>query len=220
MTESRWAEVERWIARHLLPHDPGLTALERSREAGIPEIQVEPPIGKLLELLARAIRAQRILEIGTLTGYSTIWLAHALPPDGHLVTLEADRARATLAHANLREAGVGDRVDLRVGPALDTLSQLAAESPEPFDLVFIDADKANHDRYLGWALRLTRPGSLIIADNVVRGGAVVDEQSEDPSVRGVRRFMERLGAEPGLAATALQTLGSKGYDGLAIALVL
>jgi predicted O-methyltransferase YrrM len=163
--------------------------------------------------------AREILEIGTLGGYSTIWLARALPPGGRLVTLELDPAHAEVARANVARAGLAHAVELRVGPALETLPRLAAEGRGPFDLVFLDADKGGYPAYLAWALRLTRRGSLIVADNVVRDGAVIDPASEDPNVLGVRRFLELLAAEPRVSATAVQTVGSKGYDGFAIALV-
>jgi predicted O-methyltransferase YrrM len=170
-----------------------------------------------LELLARLQGARAILEIGTLGGYSTIWLARALPAGGRVVTLEANAAYAEVARANIARAGVADVVDVRVGPALDTLPLLATEAP--FDLVFIDADKRSNPEYLGWALELSRPGTLIVADNIVRGGAVADGGSDDPSVVGVRRFLELVAAEPRLSATAVQTVGVKGYDGLVLALV-
>ncbi len=170
-------------------------------------------------LLARSIGAREILEVGTLGGYSTIWLARALPQGGRLVTLEADPAYAVLAAANIRNAGLDDAVQLRVGRAIDTLPQLAAEGGEPFDLVFIDADKRSTPDYFRWALELTRPGSLIIADNVIRGGAVIDADSEDSTVLGSRRFHEMLAREPRVSATTIQTVGLKGYDGFTLALV-
>lgn len=176
-------------------------------------------MGKLLQLLVRVQGARTILEIGTLGGYSTIWLARGLPAGGRLVTLETDQAHAEVARANIARAGLAGVVDLRLGRALDTLPQLAAEGRGPFDLTFIDADKQHNSDYLAWALKLSRRGSLIIADNVVRDGAVADAASRDPSVQGVRRFIELLAAEPRVSATALQTVASKGYDGFAIALV-
>jgi predicted O-methyltransferase YrrM len=175
--------------------------------------------GKLLELLARLHGARAILEIGTLAGISAIWLARALPDGGRLVTLESDARYADVARANLARAGFEDVVEVRVGLALDTLPQLAAEGSGPFDLVFIDADKRSNPAYLGWALELSRPGSLIVADNVVRGAAVADAASEDPSVVGIRRFLDLVAAEPRLTATAIQTVGAKGHDGFALALV-
>jgi predicted O-methyltransferase YrrM len=181
---------------------------------------VSPPQGKLLHLLARAIGAKTILEFGTLGGYSTIWLARALPDDGHLITLEADSAYAAVAAANIEQAGLGDVVDLRVGPALDTLPELAAENVGPLDLTFIDADKEHSPDYFVWALDRSRPGGLIVADNVVRAGELADEQSADPKIRAQRRLHEMLAAESRVSATTIQTVGGKGYDGFAIALVV
>jgi predicted O-methyltransferase YrrM len=201
----RWAEVDRYIVDRLIRDDPVV------RSDGLPPHEVSPPQGALLELLARAIGARRILELGTLGGYSTLWLARALPPDGRLVTLEADPRYAAVARDNL-EADA--RVELLESPALATLPNLAG----PFDLIFIDADKRNNAEYLRWALRLSRPGTLIVADNVVRGGAVVDGDDPDPSVRGVRAFFDALAALPH-RATAVQTVGSKGYDGFTLVLV-
>lgn len=191
-------------------------AVEASAAAGLPAIQVDPLMGKLLELLVRMIGARRVLEIGTLGGYSTIWLARALPADGELVTLEANPDYAAVARSNIDRAGVGERVDLRVGPALETLPGI----PGPFDLVFIDADKANQDRYLAAALERTRVGSVIVGDNVVRDGRVLGAGGDDPSIEGIRRFMDLIAAEPRLEATAIQTVGSKGWDGFALALVV
>jgi predicted O-methyltransferase YrrM len=193
--------------------------LRASAAAGLPPHNVSPNQGKLLQLLARIQGARSILEIGTLGGYSTIWLARALPAGGHLITLEANSKHAGVARANFARAGLADTVELRVGRALDTLPQLAAEGRGPFDVVFIDADKQNNPEYFVWALELSRCGSLIIVDNVVRNGAVVDPASEDPGVRGVRRLNERLAAEPRVSAVAVQIVGSKGYDGMAIVLV-
>lgn len=220
MSQDLWTAIDRYIADVLIPADPAFEAgLEASAAAGLPPIQVSAPQGKLLQLLAQAMAAGRILEIGTLGGYSTTWLALGLPPDGHLVTLEADPRHAEVARANLARAGLADRVEVRVGPALETLPRLAAEGGPPFDLTFIDADKQSYPAYFEWALKLARPGSLIVADNVVRDGAVVDAGSADPSVQAVRRFNELMAAEPRVSATAIQTVGSKGYDGFAIALV-
>ena len=220
MSEALWADVDRYIVDRLLPADPALEqALEASRAAGLPDIQVSPPQGKLLWLLAQAIGARAILEIGTLGGYSTIWLARALPTGGRLITLEADERHAKTARASLARAGLAGLAEVRVGRALDTLPGIAAEGRGPFDLIFIDADKPSITEYFEWALRLSRKGSLILVDNVVRKGAVLDATTEDPNVRGVRRFFERLAAEPRVGATALQTVGGKGYDGLAIAVV-
>jgi predicted O-methyltransferase YrrM len=185
----------------------------------LPLIGVSPLQGKLLQLLAKAQQARSILEVGTLGGYSTVWLARALPPDGHLITLEIDPERAEVARGNIALAGLGDVVELRIGSALDVLPQLAAEGRGRFDLVFIDADKPSYPEYLTWALKLCRPGGLIVADNVVRNGEVADPHSNDPRVQGVRRFNELLASEPRLSATAIQTVGSKGYDGFALAFV-
>ncbi len=213
-----WEDVDAYIAEKLIPPEPALdAALAANAAAGLPEIDVSPAQGKLLHLLARMVGARRILEIGTLGGYSTIWLARALPPDGRLVTLEYAPAHAAVARANIARAGLGDRVEIRVGAALDSLPGL--EPLAPFDFVFIDADKANNDAYLDWALRLTRRGSVIVCDNVVRVGRVADAASADPAILGARRFFERLGAEPRLTATAVQTVGAKGWDGFAIAIV-
>ena len=218
---ARWTEVDAYFAARLAPSDLSLDAvLSANAAAGLPPHDVSPLQGRLLELLVRLTGAARILEIGTLGGYSTIRMARALPPGGRLVTLEADPRHAELARANLALAGVVDRVELRLGPALETLPILEDEGLAPFDLVFVDADKPSNPDYLAWALRLTRPGSLIIADNVVRDGAVVDPGSDDPRVDGVRRFTERIAGEPRLLATAIQTVGSKGWDGFVLALVV
>ena len=221
MLQERWSAVDSYIGENLVPADPVLeAALRASSDAGLPPISVSPSQGKLLNLLARAQGARTILEIGTLGGYSAIWLARALPPGGRLITLEAEPRHAEVARANLAHAGLADVAEVRVGPALDTLPKLQAEGDGPFDLIFIDADKPGYPDYLPWSLRLSRPGSMIIADNVVRGGAVADSASTDANVQGVRRFIEMLAAEPRVSATAIQTVGSKGYDGFALALVL
>ncbi len=221
MTPERWAEVDRYLESMHAPADAALdAALAASAAAGLPAIQVSPPHGKLLQLLARIQGARTILEVGTLAGYSTIWLARALPAGGRLVTLESEPRHAAVARANLERAGLAAVVELVEGRALDTLPRLAAEGREPFDLVFIDADKPSNTAYFEWALRLTRPGSVIVIDNVVRDGAVIDGASADASVQGTRRLHERLAAEPRVSATAIQTVGGKGYDGFAIALVL
>jgi predicted O-methyltransferase YrrM len=223
MTTGReqWEAVDRYIADMLVPPDPILeAALEANVEAGLPAWDVAPNQGKLLQLLAQAQGARTILEIGTLGGYSTIWLARALPAGGRLITLEADPKHADVAQANIARAGLAHAVEVRVGRALDTLRQLEAEQRGPFDLIFIDADKPNNPDYFAWALKLSRRGSLIICDNVVRHGAVVDDAGNDPGVQGVRRFFELIAAEPRVSATAIQTVGSKGYDGFAIALVI
>ncbi|MFJ6459953.1 O-methyltransferase [Streptomyces sp. NPDC091387] len=220
MTQARWAEVDDYFNALLLGPDEALeAAVEASDRAGLPAIQVAANQGKLLHLLARLQGARTVLEIGTLGGYSTIWLARALPAGGRVVTLEADPECAEVARRNIERAGLADVVEIRVGPALDTLPELAEQGYGPFDVVFIDADKPSNPDYLAWSLKLTRPGSLIVADNVVRDGEVVDAGSQDPKVRGVRRFTERVAAEPTLTATALQTVGGKGYDGLLMALV-
>jgi predicted O-methyltransferase YrrM len=215
MTET-WEQVDDYVTERLVGADPALgAALADSAAAGLPPIAVSPPQGKFLRLLARIHGARSVLEIGTLGGYSTIWLAGALPPDGRLVTLEVDPVRAEIARANLARAGLDGLVDIRVGPALDTLPTLTG----PFDLVFIDADKKNNPSYLQWALRLTRPGGVIVVDNVVRGGAVVDAADTSPDVVGTRATYDLLAAEPRLDTTAIQTVGVKGYDGFAIAVV-
>ena len=220
MSQDQWTSVDGYITSLLVPSDPALdAALASSTAAGLPAINVAPNQGKLLHLLARIHGARSVLEIGTLGGYSTIWLARALPPGGKVVTLEADPKHAEVARANLARANLGGVVDVRVGAALDTLPQIARERLGPFDLFFIDADKANIPHYFKWALDLSWPGSVIIVDNVVRGGAVLDASSADPNVQGVRRFNELVAAERRVSATAIQTVGSKGYDGFAIALV-
>lgn len=220
MSETQWAAVDRYIAETVVGSDAALdAAVEASDAAGLPQIAVAPNQGKLLHILALVRGARRILEIGTLGGYSTIWLARALPPGGRLVTLEADEAHARVARANIDRAGLGADVEVRLGPALETLPRLAAEGAGPFDLTFIDADKPNIPAYFEWALKLAAPGGLIVVDNVVREGAVADASSTDASVLGVRRLNEMLRDEPRVTATTLQTVGSKGYDGLTIALV-
>ena len=219
MSQDRWTAVDKYFTDALVPNDPVLeSVLAAQSAAGLPAINVAPNQGKLLHLLARIQGARRILEIGTLGGYSTIWLARALPPDGRLVTLEFDPKHAQVAQANLAEAGLADRVEVMIGRAVDSLAALAQEGVAPFDLVFIDADKPSTPDYFQWAMKLTRPGSVIIVDNVVRGGAVVDPGG-DANTEGVRRFHEMLGRETRVTATALQTVGVKGYDGFAIALV-
>lgn len=218
MTHDTWTAVDDYFASLLIPADSTLdAALAASRAAGLPAIHVSPMQGKFLHLLALLQNARSILEIGTLGGYSTIWLARALPQHGRLVTLEINPDFARVAQANIHRAGLAGRVDLRVGQALELLPRLAAEKPEPFDLVFIDADKPNNAAYFEWALTLARPGGLILIDNVVRNGAVIDPHSDDASVQGTRRSLEAIAAEPRITATALQTVGCKGYDGLIIA---
>lgn len=216
-----WVEVDQYITRAVLGEDEVLDAtLADARAAGLPPIDVAPNQGALLHLLARAVGAATILEVGTLGGYSTIWLARSLPPGGRLTSLEIDPHHAEVARANLSRAGLADVVEVRVGPALESLAALAAEGAGPFDMVFIDADKPNNPHYLDWARRLSAPGSLIVVDNVVRDGAVADGTSSDPNVVGSRAVLERMGADPHLVATALQTVGSKGRDGFAIGLVV
>ena len=221
MSQERWVAVDQYFSDTLVPSDLVLDAtLRASADAGLPAINVAPNQGKLLAILAQSVGARSILEIGTLGGYSTIWLARALLPDGKLISLEYDPKHADVARANLARAGFSNIVEVRVGAALDTLPQIAAENRDLFDLVFIDADKVNNAAYFEWALKLTRRGSLIIVDNVVRNGAVADADSTDPSVQGTRALMAKMAAEPRVSATAIQTVGSKGYDGLAIARVI
>ena len=220
MSQEQWTAVDGYITDLFVPPDPALeAALHATAAAGMPLINVAPNQGQLLQILARSIGARAILEIGTLGGYSTIWLARALPPEGRLISLEADPKHAEVARANIARAGLAGVVEVRLGRALETLPHLAAEGHGPFDLVFIDADKPNTAAYFEWALTLTRRGSLIITDNVVRDGAVIDAHSADANVQGVRRFNARMAAEPRVIGTVLQTVGSKGYDGLAFAVV-
>jgi predicted O-methyltransferase YrrM len=219
MTQELWTEVDEYLNGLFVPQDDALdAALKAADAADMPKINVAPTQGKLLYILARSHGVRSILEIGTLAGYSTIWLARALPPDGRLTTLEIDPARAVIAKANIERAGLAEKVDIRVAPAIQTLPQLAGFAP--FDLVFIDADKVSTPDYLTWALRLTKPGSLILIDNVIRKGAVSDPTTPDENVQGIQRALAMLAAEPRVVASAIQTVGSKGYDGLAIALVV
>ncbi len=212
--------VDRYLTERMIPEDADLrNALADSQAAGLPAIQVSPSQGQFLQILARAVGARRILEIGTLGGYSTIWLARSLPAEGRLITLEIDPKHAAVARANLARAGVGEQVEIRLGPAAESLAQLAAERGPAFDLIFIDADKPGYSGYFESALRLSRVGTLFVADNVVRKGAIADPSNTDPAVLGIRRFLDRLAAEPRVTATVLQTLGSKGYDGFAFAVV-
>ncbi len=221
MMEKTWDAVDRWFGETIVASDAALdAALAESDRAGLPAIAVAPNQGKLIGLLARMVGARRILEIGTLGGYSTIWLARALPEGGKVVTLEYNPHHAAVAKANIARAGLADRVDIRVGPALETLPHLAEEGGGPFDFAFIDADKKSNPDYFGWALKLGRPGGVILVDNVVRGGAVADPRVEDENVEGVRRLHALIAAEPRVDATALQTVGAKGYDGFTIALIL
>jgi predicted O-methyltransferase YrrM len=220
MTEDQWTEVDRYFSDSLLPDDPILEhALEATAAAGLPAIAVSPNQGKLLQILAQIIGARSILEIGTLGGYSTIWLARGLSAGGRLITLEIDQQHADVARSNISRAGFQNVVEILVGNALDTLPRLGAERRGPFDFIFIDADKQNIPTYFEWALKLSRPGTVIVVDNVVRDGAVVDAESTDASVQGVRRFVEQLAADSRASSTAIQTVGLKGYDGFAVVLV-
>jgi predicted O-methyltransferase YrrM len=221
MSQDQWTIVDDYIADLFVPHDPALdAALAASVAAGLPAIQVSPAQGKMLNLLARIQGARKILEIGTLGGYSTIWLARALPADGRLITLEADAKHAEIARANIANAGLADIVELRLGRAIDTLPQLVAEGRGPFDLIFIDADKPGYPAYLDWVVKLSRRGSLIIADNVVRKGEVSNPASADPNVQGVQRFNQLLAADLRVSSTVIQTVGCKGYDGFALGVVI
>ncbi|MFE0799081.1 O-methyltransferase [Streptomyces sp. NPDC058812] len=222
MSESQlWDDVDAYFTTHLTPGDDALeAALRESDAARLPQVNVTAGQGKLLQLLAQIQGARTILEIGTLGGYSTIWLARALPADGRLVTLEYSARHAEVATRNIARAGLDSLVDVRVGPALESLPKLADENPPPFDLVFIDADKGNNPHYLEWALKLTSTGSLIVLDNVVRGGRVADADDTADDVRGTRAAIELIGSHPRLSGTAVQTVGSKGYDGFALARVL
>ncbi len=220
MSQRTWDTVDQYFTSALALEDEVLTAaLASSQAAGLPAISVSAPQGAMLNLFARMVGARRILEVGTLGGYSTIWLARALPAGGRLVTLELDPKHAAVAIANLRATGLDGKVEVRVGAASEILPRLHAEGGEPFDLAFIDADKASNALYLEWTLRMARPGTLIVIDNVVRRGAVADAASADENVRGVRRAIELLASSPRLDATAIQTVGLKGYDGFAMALV-
>jgi predicted O-methyltransferase YrrM len=220
MPENDWRAVDEYIVGQLITPAEGQQAtLDSNRLAGLPEIDVSAPQGKFLSLLAAASGARRILEIGTLGGFSTIWLARALPPEGKIVTIEFDRKHAEVAIANIAREGLADRVDLRVGAALDVLPKIAAERGAPFDLAFIDADKAHNADYFDWAVRLSRPGGLVIVDNVVRGGSVADPQTRDDGGLGARRLFAQVATDSRVAATALQTVGAKGWDGLLIARV-
>ena len=221
MIQDLWTSVDDYITNLFIPNDPATAeALAASDAAGLPSISVAPNEGKLLMLLARICGARRILEIGTLGGYSTIWLARGMSVGGKLITLEASEKHAEVARNNIVRAGFGDVVDVRVGPALDTLPLLEAEGSGPFDLIFIDANKDNYPEYLAWALKLSRVGTVILGDNVVRDGEVIDPKSSDSRVQGTRRFNQLLAEEPRVKATLIQTVGRKGYDGIAIAVVV
>lgn len=220
MDQPNWTDVDHYIVERLIPPDAALdAALDANRAAGLPAIDVSPAQGKFLHLLARMVGARRVLEIGTLGGYSTIWFARALPADGVVVTLEFSPKHAEVARQNIERAGLGAKVDIRVGPALDTLPLLADEGGGPFDLVFIDADKRSNPDYLQWAIKLARVGAVIVVDNVVRDGKILDAASDNADIKGSRRFFDDLAGDARLSATALQTVGAKGWDGFAIALV-
>jgi len=220
-SDPQWSRVDQYLEDLFTPSDAALQAtLDSTEDAGLPAIQVSATQGKLLHVLARAVGARRILEIGTLAGYSAIWLARALPPDGRLVTIEFDPKHADVARANLVSAGLADRVEIRAGRAIDVLPRLALEGAEPFDLTFIDADKVGYVDYLDWAIRLSRSGSLIVADNVIRDGAITETDTGDEAVDGIRRFNAALAADRRVSATAVQTVGAKGYDGFAAAVCL
>jgi predicted O-methyltransferase YrrM len=220
MGQQEWTAVDEYVSGLLAPHDEALEkALEASAAAGLPDIQVSPPQAKMLALLAETIGAKTILEFGTLGGYSTIWLARALADGGRLITLEADPGHAEVARENIARAGLSGVVDLRVGPALDALPQLEAEGAGPFDLVFIDADKVHTPDYFAWAVEHSRPGSLIVADNVVRGGRLADPGSKDPAIQAQRRLQEAIADDDRISATTIQTVGVKGHDGFTLARV-
>jgi predicted O-methyltransferase YrrM len=221
MAQEQWTAVDSYVEKLFIAPDFALeAALDASKAAGLPTINVSPAQGKLLHLLARVQGARKILELGTLGGYSTIWLARALPPDGRLISLEIDPKRAEIARANIARAELANVVEIRLGRAADSLQQFVAEGRAPFDLIFIDADKPGYAEYLTWCLKLSRPGTLIIADNVVRKGAVADAASADENVQGIRKFNEALAAEKRVTTTVIQTVGAKGYDGLALILVI
>jgi predicted O-methyltransferase YrrM len=218
--DQAWSAVDDYLGERVLPDDPVLEgALSRAAQAGLPAISVSPLQGAMLHILARAIGARRVLEIGTLAGYSTVWLARALPPGGRVVTLELDPRHAEVARRTFEEAGLADAVELRLGPALEALARLAEEGAEPFDFVFIDADKVNNPNYFEWAVRLGRPGTLIVVDNVIRTGKVLDDATDAEDVVGSRRFHDLLGAEGSVVATTIQTVGLKGWTGFSLALV-
>ena len=221
MNQDLWTAVDDYINSIAIAPDAALEAASSAATAAqLPPISVTPAHGKLLHLLVRAQGATRILEVGTLAGYSTIWLARAVPPGGRVITLEANPMHADIARANIERAGLTGRIELRLGDALATLPKLAAEKPPPFDFTFIDADRINLAEYFDWAVRLSHPGSVILVDNVVRKGGVIDASSDDPNVKGVRRFNARLAADTRVTATMVQTVSAKGYDGFAMALVL
>lgn len=219
--QERWTDIDTYFSKTLHGDTSVLdAALQASDEAGLPQINVAPNQGKFLTVLALATGASRILEIGTLGGYSTIWLAHGLPEDGRIVTLEVNEHHADVARKNFEHAGIADAIDIRVGKATDSLKALVDEGAEPFDLIFLDADKASLPEYLVWSLKLARPGTVIVADNVVRHGEVINPDTTDANVQGVQRYLELAGNDPRLETTAIQTVGSKGYDGFAISVVM
>ncbi|HET8966503.1 MAG TPA: O-methyltransferase [Candidatus Acidoferrum sp.] len=221
MSQDQWSAVDHYFTEQLHLSDSALeAAIQANAAAELPAIDVAPNQGKLLQLLARLVRANKILEIGTLGGYSTIWLARALPPDGRLISLEFSPKHAEVAKSNIQRAGLSDRVQIRVGAALDSLPHIEKEGLAPFDFIFIDADKPNNPGYLEWAIKLARPGTLIIVDNVVRDGAVADASNTDPAIQGTRKMFASMSRDTRLSATALQTVGSKGYDGFAMAVVM
>jgi len=220
MSINTWSAIDDYIVANLIPDDPVLEAVLRANaEAGLPAIDVSPAQGRLLHLLVKMSGARRVLEIGTLGAYSTIWMARALPEGGQVVTLEFNPHHAEVARSNIERAGLAGVIELRVGAALETLPGVAAENGGPFDFIFIDADKPNNPGYIDWALKLSRPGTVIICDNVIRNGAVIDAQSADANVGGARAAFAALGSDPRVTATALQTVGSKGYDGFILAVV-
>jgi predicted O-methyltransferase YrrM len=220
MSEKRWSAVDAYLTQAIVAEDDALkAALESNAAAGLPEIDVSPPQGKMLHLLARMVGARSALEIGALGGYSTIWIARALAAGGKLVTLEAEAKHAEVARKNVARAGLATRVDIRVGAALETLPKIEAEGLGPFDFVFVDADKSNNANYLDWALKLSRKGTAIVVDNVIREGRILDGRSSDADVVGVRQMFDLIAREPRLQATAVQTVGAKGWDGFVLAVV-
>jgi predicted O-methyltransferase YrrM len=220
MNQEQWTAMDEFLTSQLLPQDAALdAALEASTQAGLPAINVAPNQGKLLNLLAKLRGARRILEVGTLGGYSTIWLARALPADGRLVSLEVDAAHAQVARANVERAGLSKTVSVVLGPAAQTLDRFVADSAEPFDMIFLDADKRSYPEYLRLSLQLSRPGTLIVADNVIRRGQIADHASTDPDVIGLHAFFRQLATNPRLDSTAVQTVGVKGWDGFSMTIV-
>lgn len=221
MSDEQYEAVDQYLAERYAPSDVALAAaLAATDAAGLPPIAVSATQGKLLQILARMVQARRILEIGTLGGYSSLWLAGALPADGHLITLELNARHAAVARGNFMHAGLAERIEIREGPALNSLEKLHAEGAEPFDFFFIDADKVNSPKYLTWALKLSHRGSVIVLDNVIREGAILNARSRDAAVVGTRRLHDLLASDARLSATAIQTVGDKGYDGFAIAMVI